>query len=123
MPNQRNAGEKDCPLDDLLRLLGRQWTPHILWFLGHDGPTRFGDLRRRLDGVSAKVLTERLRALEAAGVIAREQTPTIPPRVTYSLSPRGRELARVLEGLDQVAARWHVHEAEEGGRARRTDAG
>lgn len=96
-----------CPLDELLRLLGRQWTPHILWFLGQDGPTRFGALRRRLGGISAKVLTERLRALEEAGVIDREQTETIPPQVTYSLTTRGQQLARALDGLESVAAQWH----------------
>lgn len=96
-----------CPLDELLRLLGRQWTPHILWFLGQDGPTRFGALRRRLGGISAKVLTERLRALETADVIDREQAETIPPQVTYSLTARGQQLARVLDGLDRVAAHWH----------------
>jgi len=98
-----------CPLDDLLKMLGRQWTPHILWQLSQHGPTRFGEMRRSLGGVSAKVLTERLRALEAAGVLYREQAATIPPRVTYGLTPRGRELASVLAGLDQVAARWHTH--------------
>ena len=100
-----------CPLDELLRLLGRQWTPHILWFLGKDGPTRFGALRRRLDGISAKVLTERLRALEEAGVIDREQTETIPPQVTYSLTARGQQLAHALDGLQDVAAQWHQPEA------------
>lgn len=101
-----------CPLDELLRLLGRQWTPHILWFLSQDGPTRFGALRCRLGGVSAKVLSERLRALEVTGVVDREQADTIPPQVTYSLTARGQQLARVLDGLDHVAAQWHEADAE-----------
>ncbi len=53
--------EAGCPLERTLRLLWREWTPHILWVLGQSGPTSFGDLRRRLDGISPKVLTERLR--------------------------------------------------------------
>ena len=97
-----------CPLDEMLRLLGAQWTPHLLWVLSHDGPTRFGALRRRLEGISAKVLTERLRTLEGHGIIYREHVDTIPPQVTYGLTPRGRELADVLSGLDRVAERWHM---------------
>lgn len=100
-----------CPLDDLLRLLGRQWTPHILWNLSQAGPTRFGELRRRLGGASAKVLTERLRSLEAADVIYREHVPTVPPKVTYGLTERGNDLACLLSGLDRVAAHWHEHDA------------
>lgn len=111
MPDDGNHGQQaGCPLDDLLRMLGRQWTPHILWVLSTRGPTRFGQLRRGLGNVSAKVLTERLRALEAAGVIHREHVATIPPRVTYGLTARGSDLARVLSGLDTVAARWHRHD-------------
>lgn len=100
-----------CPLDQLLRLLGAQWTPHLLWVLSREGPTRFGALRRRLDGISSKVLTERLRSLEAEGIVYREHVATIPPRVTYGLTPKGRELADVLSGLDRVAARWHMPDA------------
>lgn len=101
---------RGCPLDELLRLLGAQWTPHLLWVLSHEGPTRFGALRRRLEGISSKVLTERLRSLERAGIVYREHVPTIPPRVTYGLTAKGQDLADVLGGLDRVAARWPMFE-------------
>jgi len=104
-PNTANG----CPLEHLLRLLGRQWTPNILWTLSHHGPTRFAALRRELGRISAKVLTERLRELERAGVVARAQAATIPPQVTYSLTERGTDLAQVLAGLEGVAARWYAH--------------
>ena len=99
---------RGCPLDDLLRLLGAQWTPHLLWVLSREGPTRFGALRRRLNGISAKVLTERLRSLEREGILYRDHVATIPPRVTYGLTAKGSDLAQVLSGLDQVAARWQA---------------
>lgn len=114
--NQRRLA-RGCPLDHLLRLLGAQWTPHLLWALSHEGPTRFGALRRRLEGISAKVLTERLRALEEDGIVYREHVPTIPPQVTYGLTARGRELADVLGGLDRVAARWHLFDGAGGAEA------
>jgi DNA-binding HxlR family transcriptional regulator len=93
-------------MDALLRLLMGPWTTYILWVLQQDGPTRFGALKRKVPGVSAKVLTERLRMLESAGVIFRKYEAKIPPEVTYGLTPRGRELDHVLESLNTLAARW-----------------
>ena len=95
-----------CPMDSLLRLLMGPWTTYLLWVLRRDGPTRFGALKRQLAGVSSKVLTERLRKLEEAGVIYRLQEPTVPPQVTYGLTGRGQELGAVLDGLERVAGNW-----------------
>ncbi len=95
-----------CPADPLLRALWGRWTTHVLYVLGEEGPARFGALRRRLAGVSPKVLTERLRELEAHGLIWREQAPTIPPKVTYGLTEMGREVHAALRGLDAPARRW-----------------
>ena len=102
-----------CPMDSLLRLLMGPWTTYILWVLRSNGPTRFGELRRRVAGVSAKVLTERLRMLAEAGVVHREHEPTIPPQVTYSLTERGEELKQALDQLNAIALRWQA--ADEAG--------
>ena len=88
-----------CPMDSLLRLLMGPWTTYILWVLHSNGPTRFGELKRRVAGISAKMLTERLRMLEEAGMVLRDHQPTVPPQVTYSLTPRGQELRLVLDEL------------------------
>ena len=96
-----------CPMDAILRLLMGPWTTYILWILSSQGPQRFGQLRRSIGGISAKVLTERLRLLEGEGIVHRDYRPKIPPEVTYSLTPRGRELAGVLDALDAVARRWY----------------
>ena len=95
-----------CPMDAILRLLMGPWTTYLLWVLCSNGPTRFGELKRRVPGISGKMLTERLRMLEQAGVIYRHYTPTIPPQVTYGLTPRGGELRGVLDDLNTVARRW-----------------
>lgn len=100
-----------CPLDSLLRLLMGPWTTYILWVLTSNGPTRFGELKRRVPGISAKVLTERLRMLQDAEVIYRDFQPTIPPQVTYSLTARGKELHGVLESLSEIARRWKAMDA------------
>ena len=102
-----------CPMDSLLRLLMGPWTTYILWVLRSNGPTRFGELRRRVAGVSAKVLTERLRMLAEAGVVHRDHEPTIPPQVTYSLTARGEELKQALDQLNAIAMRWQA--ADEAG--------
>ncbi|MHA1127989.1 MAG: winged helix-turn-helix transcriptional regulator [Alphaproteobacteria bacterium] len=81
-----------CPMEAILQLLMGPWTAYILYVLRDQGPQRFGALRRAVPGISTRVLTERLRMLQSAGVIWREQTQTIPPAVTYGMTARGEEL-------------------------------
>ncbi len=101
-----------CPMDALLRLLMGPWTSYILWALRQNGPSRFGALKRAVTGVSAKVLTERLKMLEQAGVIYRRYEPKIPPEVTYGLTPRGHELEPILDSLNALALRWKEQDGE-----------
>ena len=93
-------------MDALLRLLKGHWTPYIIWTLGGAGPLRFGAIRRQVAGISAKVLTERLRMLERSGLVYRHYEPTIPPQVRYGLTDRGRELIGALDLLNAIACRW-----------------
>jgi DNA-binding HxlR family transcriptional regulator len=88
------------------------WTTYIVYNLRTYGPQRFGELKRRVSGVSAKMLTERLRTLEGAGLVRRDYEATIPPKVTYSLTARGHELDEVLGKLADVAMRWQAEDAE-----------
>jgi DNA-binding HxlR family transcriptional regulator len=97
-------------MDRLLRLLTGPWTSYILWVLRSNGPTRFGELKRRVPGVSAKMLTERLRMLEQARIVFRHYQPTIPPQVTYGMTARGDELREVLDKLNEVARRWQAED-------------
>ena len=101
-----------CPLGALLNLLSGPWTFYILWILRNNGPTRFGALKRQLQGVSAKVLTDRLRVLEEAEIIYREYKPTIPPEVTYGLTARGEDLIVVLDQLAAIAHKWYEQERQ-----------
>lgn len=96
-----------CPMDSLLRTLMGPWTTYILWLLQNESPLRFGELKRRIPKISSKVLTERLRQLEAAGLVHRDYQPTIPPTVNYALTARGHELKQVLDGMNELALRWH----------------
>lgn len=102
-----------CPMDSILRLLMGPWTTYILWVLSDDGPQRFGALKWAVPGISTRMLTERLRMLQAAGVIWRDQTQTITPAVTYGLTERGDDLRQVLEALGEIAQRWQAEGAFE----------
>src|SRR6202789_4688805 len=89
-----------CAIGGLLELLARPWTLHILWALSHNGATRFGVLRRQIEKISARVLTERLRTLESAGFVFRHYEQTIPPAVTYGITERMKDIEKVLVQLD-----------------------
>jgi len=101
-----HKGGASCPMDFILRILMGPWTTYVLYNLRTYGPQRFGELKRRVAGVSAKMLTERLRTLEDAGLVARHYEATIPPKVTYSLTERGHELDQVLDRLAELGLRW-----------------
>jgi DNA-binding HxlR family transcriptional regulator len=85
---------------------------YILWVLANSGPTRFGALKRRIEGISTKMLTERLRMLEQEGILYRHYEPTVPPQVTYGLTERAKELMTILNQLDDLAQRWYGQEQE-----------
>src|SRR5712691_10986204 len=95
-----------CAIGGLLELLTRPWTLHILWVLSHDGPLRFGVLRRQIEGISARVLTERLRTLEGAGFVFRHYEQTIPPAVTYGITERMKDIQKVLVQLEGLSRKW-----------------
>jgi DNA-binding HxlR family transcriptional regulator len=80
---------------------------HVLCVLHYNGPTRFGEIRRRLGSVSTKTVTERLRSLESEGLVSRHYEPTVPPQVTYSLTEKMAELRPVLAELDRIARKWY----------------
>ena len=106
-----SSGKASCPMDFILRLLMGPWTTYVLYNLRTYGPQRFGELKRRVAGVSAKMLTERLRTLENAGLVRRDYEATIPPKVTYSLTERGHELDSVLDRLAEIGQRWEVEDS------------
>ncbi len=110
------AGEcKDegCPVDSVLKKISGPWTTHILWLLRTHGILRFGELRKLLPDISPKMLTDRLKRLEADGLVARDYQPTIPPTVSYSLTKRGVQLKAMLDALGDVAIRWRAEDAGE----------
>ncbi|MGX5183195.1 winged helix-turn-helix transcriptional regulator [Streptomyces avermitilis] len=112
---------RSCPSRGTLEHVTGRWGALTLGAL-HDGSFRFNELRRRVDGVSEKMLSQTLHALERDGLVHRDAQPTNPPRVDYSLTPLGRDVAerlltliRFVEGrMDEVLV---ARERYDGGRA------
>ena len=92
------SDDPPCGLDVALAVMGGKWKPLILFHL-HAGPHRFGDLRRRVAGVSEKVLIQHLRELVADGVLTRRDHGRLPPVVDYTITPFGMTLVRALMPL------------------------
>lgn len=89
---------KACPSRGALEHVTGRWGGLTLCAL-HEGSLRFNELRRRVDGVSEKMLSQTLHALERDGLVHREAQPTNPPRVDYELTPLGHGVAERLKGL------------------------
>ena len=88
----------DCPVATTVQLIGNKWKLLILRNL-LARPWRFNELRKSLDGISQKVLTESLRAMESDGIIVRTVYAEVPPRVEYSLSALGETLRPILDAM------------------------
>jgi DNA-binding HxlR family transcriptional regulator len=90
-----------CGLDAAIDVVGGKWKPLILWALHAHGPCRFGDLRRRISGITEKMLVQQLRQLEADGLVHREVFAEVPPRVEYSMTDLGETLNTALLPLGE----------------------
>lgn len=90
---------RDCPSQSILALIGGKWSMLILCSL-RVGALRTHEIKRRLNGVSSKMLTQTLRELERHGIVARRDYGEIPPRVEYTLTALGRSLAELVSGIE-----------------------
>ncbi|MFF2086549.1 winged helix-turn-helix transcriptional regulator [Nocardia sp. NPDC058176] len=101
---RRDVFDKDCPARTILDKVTSRWGVLILAAL-RDGPMRFHIVRDRIGGISEKMLSQNLRTFTEYGLMIRIVEPTVPPRVSYELTPMGHELAEQLRGLlDWVGA-------------------
>ncbi|MBB2158084.1 winged helix-turn-helix transcriptional regulator [Gluconacetobacter diazotrophicus] len=94
-----DPGQGNCrKISPVLARLGDKWSVLIVMQLGN-GPRRFNEIRRMVDGISQRMLTLTLRGLERDGMVTRTVYPTIPPRVDYELTPLGRSLREPVQAL------------------------
>ncbi len=116
-PLRGDPYQAGCPTRRILDRIGDRWTVLIVSVLG-DGDARFSELRRRIDGVSQKMLTQTLRGLERDGLVRRTVYPEVPVRVEYALTEAGRTLLEPLralqdwsiEHLSDVSASQHAYD-------------
>jgi DNA-binding HxlR family transcriptional regulator len=94
-----------CPVTAAVDVLGGKWKPIIVHYL-LQRTHRFGELRRRMPGVTQQMLTLQLRELERDGVVRREVFPEVPPKVEYTLTPLGHRLAPVLDAMTAWGAMY-----------------
>jgi DNA-binding HxlR family transcriptional regulator len=94
-----------CAVERTAEVIGGKWTTLILRDLLR-GTRRFGELRAALGSVSPKTLTDRLRELERSGLVTRTVYPEVPPRVEYTLTPKGEALRPVVDAMAAWGAEW-----------------
>ncbi|MER6735656.1 winged helix-turn-helix transcriptional regulator [Streptomyces puniciscabiei] len=87
-----------CPSRQILDVLANKWTMLLMGALS-GGPMRFGELRRRLDGITQKMLTQTLRTLERDGLVTRTVYPTIPPKVEYAATELGESVTALMHAI------------------------
>jgi DNA-binding HxlR family transcriptional regulator len=98
-----------CPhYHEAIELLGRRWTGAIVRVLMHRSPLRFSEIAGAVPQLSDRLLSERMKELEARGIVVRTERPGPPPRVGYALTPMGRALEPALVALESWAQRWLV---------------
>ncbi len=112
MTEAPNAHTQDTCLKvrEVLSLVGDKWSVLIVVLLGQ-GPKRFSEIKRVVEGISQRMLTLTLRNLERDGLVTRTVTPTIPPRVDYELTDLGRSLCEPVQSLN-VWAMAHIADIE-----------
>ena len=98
-PMLTKAELPECPVATTLQLIGNKWKMLILRnLLGR--PWRFNEMLRSIPGISQKVLTDNLRALEKDGIITRTVFPEVPPRVEYALSDLGKSMRPIIKAME-----------------------
>ena len=108
-PGTETANEpsalEECPVCRTADVVSGKWTLLVIRDLAEES-RRFCELERSLVGISPRTLSLRLRALEGEGIVERTTYPDVPPRVTYSLTDKGRDLVPLIDQMRQYGDRW-----------------
>ena len=97
--NPVNTVTKSCPVTKCMEIIGGKWKTVIIYLIATK-INRFGKLQRSCEGISKQMLTKQLRELEKDGIISRKIYAEIPPRVEYSVTPKGETLFPILESME-----------------------
>ena len=108
VPRSGNAYADTCPTRLVLDRIADKWAVLVLGLLG-DGPVRFNQLRRQIEGISQKMLAQTLKSLERDGLVSRRAIATVPVTVEYSITPLGRTLSATVDNL-RIWAETHIEQ-------------
>ncbi|WP_079423695.1 winged helix-turn-helix transcriptional regulator [Clostridium oryzae] len=89
-----------CPIDFTINLISGKWSMWILWIL-QDAPLRFGEIKKRIPGITEKMLIQQLRKFEDYNIINRKIYSQVPPKVEYSLTEHGKSLKPIMSLIEQ----------------------
>jgi len=95
----------ECPVTLTLKVIGGKWKPAVLYLIDI-GINRFGEMHRRLPGISKRMLTNHLRELEADGIVDRKVFAEVPPKVVYSLTDLGKTLEPVFVAMEEWGVKY-----------------
>lgn len=98
----------DCPVEMTLQLIGDKWKVLIIRDL-LSGTKRFSELKRSVTGITQKVLTSHLRAMERDGLLTRKVYPEVPPKVEYTLTETGYSLKPILDSMLEWGSRYQKY--------------
>jgi DNA-binding HxlR family transcriptional regulator len=88
-------GITECPITATIDVIGGKWKPIIIWLL-MERAYRFGEIHKTIPAIALKVLSRQLKELEADGIVSRQVFAEVPPRVEYSLTPKGQSLSQIM---------------------------
>ena len=98
--------EKKQVMEKVFKLIGGKWNSSILCIINKHGPIRFGELKRKVPGISQRVLTSSLKAFEKAELIEREDFGGVPPKVEYRITKKGEELKEISYAVFRFGAKF-----------------
>jgi DNA-binding HxlR family transcriptional regulator len=98
-PPELQHTKANCRAHEMLTRVGDKWSVHVIHVLSAEGTLRFGELLRRVPGISQRMLTVTLRGLERDGLVHRTMYPEVPPRVEYAVTPLGATLREIMRSL------------------------
>ncbi len=119
---ERGRPDAACPASRMVKMLGGRWKLNILYHLDQN-VYRYSDLQRCLPGITPKMLTQQLRELEDDGIVHREVYRQVPPKVEYSITPRGKTLGPILRAMIEWSRADAAETAREALRRGGTEAG
>src|SRR5215831_12562721 len=106
-PKKADLFDPNCSSRDVLELIGNKWSMLLLCAL-YDSKTRTGQLKRKLQGISQKMLTQTLREMQQHGIVKRISYPEVPPRVEYELTELGYSLAGLVVKMERWIVKHHA---------------